>query len=42
MTPRHPLWLKDDQTATGKGLLVGTSCPYCSNAAWEYKAMNIP
>ena len=35
-------WLKDDQTMTGKGLLVGASCPYCSNAAWEYKSMNIP
>jgi hypothetical protein len=35
-------WLKDDQTMTGKGLLVGASCPYCSNAAWEYKSMNLP
>jgi hypothetical protein len=35
-------WLKNDQTATGKGLLVGASCPYCSNAAWEYKSMNVP
>jgi dienelactone hydrolase len=35
-------WLKNDQTATGKGLLVGAGCPYCSNAAWEYKSMNIP
>ncbi len=35
-------WLKGDQTVTGKGLLVGTSCPYCSNAAWEYKSMNTP
>jgi len=35
-------WLKDDQTATGKGLLVGASCPYCSDSAWEYKSMNIP
>jgi hypothetical protein len=35
-------WLKDDQTVTGKGLLVGTACPYCSNAAWEYKSMNVP
>jgi hypothetical protein len=35
-------WLKDDQTATGKGLLVGASCPYCSNAAWEHKSMNVP
>ena len=35
-------WLKGDQTATGKGLLVGGSCPYCSDSAWEYKSMNIP
>ena len=35
-------WLKNDQTATGKGLLVGASCPYCNNAAWEYKTMNVP
>ena len=35
-------WLKGDQTATGKGLLVGASCPYCSNASWEYKSMNVP
>ena len=35
-------WLKDDETATGTGLLVGASCPYCSDSAWEYKSMNIP
>ena len=35
-------WLKDDQTMTGKGMLVGAGCPYCSNAAWEYKSMNVP
>jgi dienelactone hydrolase len=35
-------WLKGDQTATGKGLLVGAGCPYCSGGAWEYKSMNIP
>jgi hypothetical protein len=35
-------WLKGDQTATGKGLLVGAGCPYCSSAAWEYKSMNVP
>ena len=35
-------WLKGDTTATGKGLLVGAGCPYCSNAAWEYKSMHIP
>jgi hypothetical protein len=35
-------WLKGDETATGKGLLVGASCPYCGNATWEYKSMNVP
>ena len=34
--------LKGDLTATGKGLLVGTSCPYCKDAAWEVKSKNIP
>jgi len=35
-------WLKGDESATGKGLLVGASCPYCSGGAWEYKSMNVP
>ncbi len=35
-------WLKGDETATGKGLLVGASCPYCSNSAWEYQSAHIP
>ena len=35
-------WLKGDQTATGKGLLVGAGCPYCSGGVWEHKSMNIP
>jgi hypothetical protein len=35
-------WLKGDETATGKGLLVGESCPYCKDDAWEVKAANIP
>lgn len=34
--------LKGDLTATGKGLLVGSSCSYCSNSAWEMKSKNIP
>jgi len=33
--------LKGDETATGKGLLVGASCTYCTNSAWEVKSMNI-
>jgi dienelactone hydrolase len=35
-------WLKGDETATGKGLLVGAGCPYCSNSAWEYKSAHLP
>lgn len=34
--------LKADETATGKGLLVGPSCPYCSDGAWEVKSKNLP
>jgi len=33
--------LKGDETATGKGLLVGSGCTYCTNAAWEVKSMNL-
>jgi hypothetical protein len=33
--------LKGDDTPTGKGLLVGASCTYCTNTAWETKSMNI-
>ena len=33
--------LKADETATGKGVLVGSTCTYCSNGAWEVKSMNI-
>jgi len=35
-------WLKGDLTATGKGLLVGSSCSYCTNSAWEVKSANLP
>ena len=35
-------WLKGDETATGKGLLVGAGCPYCSGGAWEYKSAHVP
>jgi hypothetical protein len=34
-------WLKGDEKATGKGLLVGEGCPYCKDSAWEVKAANI-
>jgi dienelactone hydrolase len=33
--------LKGDTTATGKSLLIGSSCPYCSDSAWEVKSQNI-
>jgi hypothetical protein len=35
-------WLKGDETATGKGLLVGASCTYCSNSAWEVMSAHVP
>jgi hypothetical protein len=35
-------WLKGDETATGKGVLVGASCTYCMDSAWEVKSKNIP
>jgi len=34
--------LKGDEGASGKGVLVGSSCTYCSNSAWEVKSKNIP
>jgi len=35
-------WLKDDEGATGKGLLVGAGCPYCSDSAWEVRSAHLP
>lgn len=35
-------WLKDDQSATGKGFLVGADCVYCSDSTWEVKSANLP
>ncbi len=35
-------WLKGDETATGKGLLVGAGCTYCSDSAWEVMSANVP
>jgi hypothetical protein len=34
--------LKGDVGATGKGALVGSSCKYCTNSAWEVKSKNLP
>lgn len=33
--------LKGDTGATGKGVLVGSGCTYCSDSTWEVKSMNI-
>jgi hypothetical protein len=36
-------WLKGDQGATGKGVLVGSTCTYCTDTTnWEVKSKNIP
>ncbi|HEX6273447.1 MAG TPA: hypothetical protein VFZ53_10410 [Polyangiaceae bacterium] len=35
-------WLKGDMGATGKGLLVGASCRYCTDSAWEVMSANVP
>jgi len=34
-------WLKGDETATGKGLLVGAGCSYCQDTAWEVLAAGV-
>jgi len=34
--------LKGDVGATGKGALVGSTCKYCTNSAWEVKSKNLP
>lgn len=33
--------LKGDQTATGKGFLVGDTCTLCKDSGWEVKSANI-
>jgi hypothetical protein len=33
--------LKGDETATGKGVLVGAGCCYCRDSTWEVKSANI-
>lgn len=35
-------WLKGDESATGKGLLVGGSCSYCSDPTWQIQSANLP
>ncbi|AGP34158.1 hypothetical protein BE04_10315 [Sorangium cellulosum] len=35
-------WLKGDETATGKGALVGASCRFCSDRSWQISSANLP
>ena len=35
-------WLKGDEGPSGKGMLVGSGCSYCSDSAWEVMSANIP
>ena len=35
-------WLKGDETATGKGMLVGPACPFCSDSSWQVSSANLP
>jgi hypothetical protein len=34
--------LKGDTGATGKGFLVGDTCTFCKDSAWETKSKNLP
>jgi hypothetical protein len=34
--------LKGDTGATGKGVLVGAGCKYCTDSAWEVMSKNLP
>jgi hypothetical protein len=33
--------LKGDESATGKGMLIGPACPYCRDSAWDVKSANV-
>ena len=35
-------WLKGDETATGKGMLIGADCPYCTDPEWVVMSANVP
>lgn len=35
-------WLKGDTGSTGKGVLVGAGCKYCTDNNWEVKSANLP
>ncbi|WP_437479040.1 hypothetical protein WME75_32050 [Sorangium sp. So ce1014] len=34
-------WLKGDESATGKGMLVGASCRFCSDRSWNISSANL-
>ncbi|WP_441288271.1 alpha/beta hydrolase family protein [Sorangium sp. KYC3313] len=35
-------WLKGDESATGKGMLVGASCRFCTDRSWQISSANLP
>ncbi|WP_438042428.1 alpha/beta hydrolase family protein [Sorangium sp. So ce128] len=35
-------WLKGDESATGKGMLVGASCRFCTDRTWNVSSANLP
>lgn len=35
-------WLKGDESATGKGMLVGANCPFCRDRTWQISSANLP
>jgi hypothetical protein len=34
-------WLKGDESATGKGSLIGPRCTYCMDSAWDVKSAHV-
>lgn len=35
-------WLKGDESASGKAMLVGSKCTYCSDGAWDVRSEHVP
>ena len=35
-------WLKGEEGATGKGMLVGPDCAFCNDGGWEFLSAHIP
>lgn len=35
-------WLKGDESATGKGMLVGPNCRFCNDSTWRISSANLP